>query len=96
MARVSPQHRYRPPTPERTQVLLANPARGRLLERIINATTLAQIAAAREAQRQWLLANPDDFGVLEAGKTLAYAETALLGEEMPDGSRAPLTGRDAA
>ena len=92
MVHVSPP--YRPPTPERTQALLGDPARQRLLDRMLSATSREEIAAAREAQRAWLEANPDDFGVLEAGETLAYAETALLGEELPERPRAPLTGAD--
>jgi hypothetical protein len=42
------------------------------------ATTREQIDAAWQAHRAWLVANPDDIGVLEAGKDLAYAEEALL------------------
>ena len=94
MARITP--RYRPATGERTKELLASPARQQLLDQMLSATTLEEVAVAREAQRAWLEANPDDFGVLEAGETLAYAETALLGEEMPNGARAPITRTDAA
>ncbi len=48
------------------------------MERIIHATTREEIDAARRAQHAWLVENPDDFGVLEAGEDLAYAEEALL------------------
>jgi hypothetical protein len=64
-------------TAERSRVLGADPARKRLLDKIMTATTREQIGAAIQAQLDWLRANPDDFGVLQAGEDLAYAFEAL-------------------
>jgi len=69
--------RMRPPTLARARVLAADPARRRLLDQMIAASTREEIDCARALQREWLIANPDDFGVLEAGEALAYAEEAL-------------------
>lgn len=94
MTRVYPP--IQPLTAKRARALAADPTRRRLLEQMASARTLPEIEAAKEAQHRWLMANPDDSGVLEAGEDLAYAEAALLGDELPDGSRAPLAGRGAA
>jgi hypothetical protein len=67
----------------RAASLAADPKRQRLVTQMLAATTEEEIAAARREQKAWLDANPDDFGVLEAGETLAYAEEALLGEQLP-------------
>ncbi len=69
---------------ERAVSLVADPERQRLITRMLTATTEEEITAARRAQEAWLEANPDDFGVLEAGETLAYASDALFGGELPD------------
>jgi hypothetical protein len=68
----------------RAASLAADPKRQRLIAQMLAATTEEEIAAARREQKAWLDANPDDFGVLEAGETLSYAEAALFGEELPD------------
>jgi len=62
---------------------VADPARKRLLKQIMNAVTREEIDAAWAAQHAWLMANPDDFGVLAAGEDLAYAEVALTGVDDP-------------
>jgi hypothetical protein len=62
---------------------MANPARQRLLDQIMAATTREEIDAAWRAQRSWLVANPDDIGVLEAGEDLAHAEEALPSQPAP-------------
>jgi hypothetical protein len=64
-------------SPERARALVADPARRDLLDQIMAATTREQIDAAWQAHRAWLVANPDDIGVLEAGEDLVYAEEAL-------------------
>jgi hypothetical protein len=61
---------------------MANPARQRLLDQIMAATTREEIDAAWRAQRSWLVANPDDIGVLEAGEDLAHAEEALPSQRL--------------
>jgi hypothetical protein len=72
-------------TPERAKVLAGDPARQRLLDQIAGAASRREIDAAWQAQRAWLMANPDDIGVLEAGEDLAHAEEALaVGESTPD------------
>ncbi len=68
---------------ERAERLAADPERQRLIEQMLAATTKGEIAVARRAQKAWLMNNPDDFGILEAGETLAYAEEALFGHELP-------------
>ena len=73
--------RLQPLTPERAAQLVKSPARQRLLNQIIHAETREEIDAAQQARYAWLVENPDDFGVLEAGEDLAYAEEALTGEE---------------
>lgn len=77
--------RIQPLTPERARALAADPARQRLLDQIAGAATRREIDAAWQAQRAWLMANPDDIGVLEAGEDLAHAEEALpVGESTRD------------
>jgi len=61
----------------RARVLAADPDRQRLFELIVAASTRDQILQARALQRSWLIANPDDFGMLDAGERLAYVEEAL-------------------
>jgi hypothetical protein len=68
--------RTQPLTGERARELAADPARRCLVEQMLSTTTREEIAAAREAQWAWLMANPDAFGVLEAGEDLVYAEDA--------------------
>ena len=65
--------RIQPLTPERSRILGADPAREPLLHQIMYAETHEEIGAAIQAQLAWLRANPDDFGVLQAGEMLAYA-----------------------
>ena len=72
--------RIQPLSLERASQLTRDPARHRLLDQLANAMTRDEIVAARSAQRAWLTANPNDFGVLEAGEDLAYAEEALAEE----------------
>lgn len=62
----------------RARILAADPARQQVFEVIVAATTREQIDHARSLQRSWLIENPDDFGMLEAGERLAYAEEALV------------------
>ena len=69
--------RIQPLTPERSCVLGADPARKQLLDQIMYAATREEIGAATQAQLAWLRANPDDFGVLQAGEDLAYAFDSL-------------------
>jgi hypothetical protein len=77
--------RIQPLTPERARTLATDPARQRLLDLIANATTCEEIDTAWQAQRAWLIANPDDIGVLEAGEDLAHAEESLaVGESTLD------------
>lgn len=64
-------------TPERSRVLGEDPARKSLLDQILNAWSRREIDAAGQAQLAWLQVNPDDFGVLGAGESLAYAFEAL-------------------
>jgi hypothetical protein len=64
-------------TLERSRELATDPDRRCLFEQIQHATTRGEIRAARGAQRAWLIANPDDIGMLEAGEDLAYAEETL-------------------
>ena len=73
-----------PLTPDRARALVADPARQHLLDQIMAATTREEIDAAWQAHRAWLVANPDDIGVLEAGEDLAYAEEALAVGPMDD------------
>jgi hypothetical protein len=61
----------------RARALAADPARQQLFELIVAASTRDQILRARELQRSWVIANPDDFGMLDAGERLAYVEEAL-------------------
>jgi hypothetical protein len=70
-----------PLTAERAARLAADPHRQRLIEQMLAATTKEEIAAARRGQSAWLDENPDDFGVLEAGEAVSYAEEALSGDE---------------
>jgi hypothetical protein len=69
--------RIQPLTPERSRVLAADPAREQLGEQMKTAETFEEIGAAIQAQLAWLRANPDDFGVLQAGEMLAYAFDSL-------------------
>jgi hypothetical protein len=69
--------RIQPLTPERSRILGADPARERLLDQIMYAATHEEIGVATQAQLAWLRANPDDFGVLQAGEDLAYAFDSL-------------------
>lgn len=80
--------RTQPLTGERARALTADRDRHRLLEQITSARTRQEIAAARQAQWAWLVANPDDFGVLEAGEDLAHAEEALAAREGASAPRA--------
>lgn len=75
--------RIQPLSHERFERLAGDPARRRLLEQMATATTLEEIDAGRRAQRAWLILNPDDFGVLEAGEDLTHAEEALVVEVAP-------------
>jgi len=61
----------------RARVLAADPDRQRLFELIVASSTRDQILQARALQRSWLIANPDDFGMLDAGERLAHVEEAL-------------------
>jgi len=89
---------------ERACALAADPARRRLLDQIMTATAREQIDAAWQAHRAWLVANPDDIGVLEAGEDLAYAEETLTSRQTdtsdadasPDDSIALSSGRPRA
>jgi hypothetical protein len=69
--------RIQPLSLARARELVANPDRARVLKHMASAATRDQIDAAWSLQRSWLVDNPDDFGVLEAGERLAYAEEAL-------------------
>src|SRR5262245_14476376 len=69
--------RIQPLIPERSQTLGADPAREQLLDQIMYAATREEIGAAIQAQLAWLRANPDDFGVLQAGEDLAHAFDSL-------------------
>lgn len=69
--------RIQPLTAARAQELAANRDRDRLLDQIIHAESREEIEVAKQAQWEWLIQNPDDFGVLNAGECLAYAEEAL-------------------
>lgn len=69
--------RIQPLSGERARQLAADPARHRLVEQVLSATTREEFEAARQAQWAWLVANPDDFGVLQAGEVLASVEEAL-------------------
>ena len=69
--------RIQPLTPERSCVLGADPARKQLLDQIMYAAIRDEIGTATQAQLAWLRANPDDFGVLQAGEDLAYAFDSL-------------------
>ena len=77
-----PFPRLRPLSLARAHVLPADPNRQCLIDQILLAESQEAIDAAREAQRQWLVQNPDDFGMLEAGARLAYAEEALDGDQV--------------
>jgi len=65
--------RIQPLTPERSDILGADPARKRILDQVMYAETREEIGAAIQAQLAWLRANPDDFGVLQGGEDLAHA-----------------------
>lgn len=69
--------RLQPLSLARARELAANLERIRVLKLMAEAESREQIDAAWELQRSWLVENPDDFGVLEAGERLAYAEEAL-------------------
>ena len=58
-------------------MLRADPTRELLLQQIVAASTHEEIGAAVQAQLAWLKANPDDFGVLQAGEDLMYAFESL-------------------
>lgn len=64
--------RLEPLTSERARLLIADPARKRLMEQLKDASTRESIGAALQAQLAWLRANPDDFGVLQAGEMLIH------------------------
>ena len=81
MSRIYPV--IQPLTPARSAILAADPERRQLIDRMLAAETLREVEAAREAQHAWLTANPDDFGVLEAGEYLAYVEDYLRGDHAP-------------
>jgi hypothetical protein len=85
-----------PLSPERARVLVADPARQHVLDQIMAATTREEIEAAWQAHHAWLVANPDDIGVLEAGEDLAYAEEALADGAMErSGTHQPRNGSAA-
>jgi hypothetical protein len=67
----------RPLSIERSHQLASSPERSRLFDQIVLAVSQEEIDTARAAQQEWLIQNPDDFGMLEAGERLAYAEEAL-------------------
>ncbi len=69
---------------ERARQLADDPERKRLIAMILAAETSADVAAARRAQAAWLVGNPDDYGLLEAGEMLANAEAALFGDALPE------------
>jgi len=86
-----------PLSPERARELVADPARQHVLDQIRVATTREQINAAWQAHRAWLVANPDDIGVLEAGEDLAYAEEGLaVGLTEDTHTHEPRTGSAAS
>ena len=68
---------------ERVRQLADDPERNRVIAMILAAETSADVTAARRAQADWLITNPDDYGLLEAGEVLAHAEAALYGDELP-------------
>ena len=71
-----------PNAKQRTDALLADPERARVADLMLSASTLEEVEAAWVAQHAWLVANPDDFGVLEAGEYLANVEEGLRGEDV--------------
>ena len=81
----------KPLTPGRAEALLADPARQRVVDLMLSAETLEEIEAAFEAQHAWLVATPDDSGVLEAGEVLSAIRESLL--EAPTSAS---TSRDPA
>ena len=76
--------KVKPLTPERAEELAADPRRQRVVDQILSASTLEEIAAAKLAHHAWLVANPDDVGVLEIGELLAYIEEDLADPEAPE------------
>lgn len=84
-------------TLERARALAAHPAREQLLDRILSASTPEAIEAARQEHLAWLIENPDDIGMLEAGETLAYAEETFTeqDQQQPHQPGPPSVGRKA-
>lgn len=77
--------RYRALTQERAEQLVKLPERQQLLAQIRRASTSSEVEAAKRAYREWMIRNPDDFGVLMAAEQLADAEEALSQPRRPTG-----------
>jgi len=76
--------RVKPLTLERAEELGADPRRQHVIDQILFASTIEEVNAALLTRHAWLVANPDDIGVLEIGEVLAYLEEDLAGPEEPD------------
>jgi hypothetical protein len=76
--------RVKPLTLERAEELGADPRRQHLIDQILFASTIEEVNAALLTRHAWLVANPDDIGVLEIGELLAYLEEDLAEPEVPN------------
>ena len=59
---------------------LEDPRREALLDQVLGARSLAEIAAARQALRRWVQEHPDDLGIVDGFEALATMEECA-GEE---------------
>jgi hypothetical protein len=72
-------------------------ARAGLVEQVFAARTLAEIAAAKRALRDWLAAHPDEPGMADAFEVLSHQEDFARGEvETPSNPAKRKGGRGTA
>jgi hypothetical protein len=73
--------------PETTKVC-GDTTRDRLLEQVFAARTLVEIAAAKQAVRDWLAAHPDEPEMADALEVLSHQEQLLRAQEVGPGAPA--------
>jgi hypothetical protein len=76
------------------QQVVSDTERERLLDQVFAARTLAEVAAAQQALRDWLAAHPEETGMADAFELLFHQEE--FAREQETGSHAPANPATAA
>lgn len=61
-------------------------ARERLMDQVLDARSLEEIAAAKQALRTWLIEHPDEPGMADAFEVLSHREDYARSQEMQSGA----------